>query len=110
MVRREGHHSRIHTPIVLAIIRNLRPSAPHHFPPRRHEPQFADVDFDDGPLGQHPQLRVQRVLGVFLDADDGELDGDGEFGVGDVGAFVPETHGADEALVFDGASGEVGAD
>lgn len=100
----------INTPIHLTIIRHLRPPAPHDLPPRRHDPQLADIDLDDGPLGQHPELRVQRVLRVFFDGDDGQLDGDAEFGVGDVGFFVAEAHGADEAFVFDGAAGEAGAD
>ena len=100
----------INTPIHLTIIRHLRPPAPHDLPPRRHDAQLADIDLDDGPLGQHPELRVQRVLRVFFDGDDGQLDRDAEFGVGDVGFFVAEAHGADEPFVFDGAAGEAGAD
>ncbi len=40
---------------------------------------------------------LQRIAGVLLDAQDGELDGDVEGRVGDVGLLVTQTHGADEA-------------
>lgn len=39
----------------------------------------------------------QRIAGVLLDAENGELDGDVEGWVGDIGLLVTETHGADEA-------------
>lgn len=100
----------IHTPVHLAIIRHLRPPAPHDLPARGDDAELAHVDLDDGALGQHAQLRVQRVLRVLLDGEDGQLHGDVELRVGDVGFLVAQAHGADEALVFDGAAGEGGAD
>ena len=39
----------------------------------------------------------QRIAGVLLDAENGELDGDVEGWVRDVGLLVTETHRADEA-------------
>lgn len=44
------------------------------------EAQLGDVDFEHGTLGQDTQLSVERVLGVLLDGQDGELDGDTELG------------------------------
>ena len=110
MFERSNIDLRVHTPVVLTIVRDLRPSTPDHLSAGRDEAQFAHVDFDDGSLGQYAELGIQWILGVFFDADDGKLDGDGEFGVSDVGALVAKTHGADEALVFNRAAGEVGAD
>ena len=55
-------------------------------------------------------MGVQRVAGVLLDAEDGELHGYVEGRVCDVGLLVTQTHGADEAFVFDGPSGEIGPD
>ena len=42
---------------------------------------------------------LQRIAGVLLDAENGELDGDVQSWVGDVGLLVTETHGADEACL-----------
>ena len=42
---------------------------------------------------------LQRIAGVLLDAENGELDGDVQGWVGDVGLLVAETHGADEACL-----------
>lgn len=83
-------------------------TTPHDLSTSRHQTQLRDVDLDDGTLGQHTKLCVQRVLGVLLDGDDGQLDGNAELGVGDVCLLVAQTHGADEALVLDRTTREPG--
>ena len=60
----------IHTPIILTIIRNLRPSSPNHLATRSHQTQFTDIDFDYRAFRQYTQLRVHWILRVLLDADD----------------------------------------
>lgn len=52
-------------------------------------------------------MRVHWVLRVLLHTDDGQLYRHGELGVGNVGAFVPEPHWSDEALIFYGPAGEI---
>ena len=63
-----------------------------------------------GTLGQDSELGVERVAGVLLNSEDGELDCHVEGRVSHVGLLVTQTHRTDEALVFDRPSGEVGSD
>lgn len=58
--------SRVDGAIHFAIVRDLRPFAPDHLSARRDQAQLADVDLDDGPLREDPQLRRHWALRVFL--------------------------------------------
>lgn len=49
---------------------------------------------------------TKRSLGVLLDTNDGQLNGDTELGMCDVGLLVTQSHGANEALVLDGSPRE----
>lgn len=69
--KRKGNDSRIDTAIILAIIRDLGPATPDDLAAGGDEAEFADVDLDDGTLGEHAELGVHRVLWVLLDGDDG---------------------------------------
>jgi hypothetical protein len=58
-------------------------------------------------FGDHSQGSVGVRLWVFLHRKHGEFEGCLQFRVGDVGVSEPETHGADESLVFWRFTGEV---
>jgi hypothetical protein len=73
---------RVDTAVVLGHVGNLGPFTPDNLTGGSDETQFGDVDFDDGTLGQDTQLGVKRVVGVLLDGEDGQLNGDTEFGAG----------------------------
>jgi hypothetical protein len=53
-------------------------AAPDDFSSCGYETEFRDVDFDNGSLGQDAELGVQRLLGVLLDRDDWQLNGNVE--------------------------------
>ena len=96
--------------LVLRVVGDLGVTTPDNLSTSSDKTKFADVDLDNGTLGQNTQLSVKRVLGVLLDADDGQLNGNAKLGMCDVGLLVTETHGSDEALVLGVASSEVGSD
>lgn len=96
--------------LILRVVGHLGVATPDNLSTSGDETEFADVDLDDGTLGQNTQLGVERVLGVLLDTDDGQLNGNAKLGVCDVGLLVTETHGSDEALVLGVASSKVGSD
>ena len=48
-------------------------------------------NLDHRPLGQNPELCVQRVRRVLLDPEDREVNGDVELGVRDMSLLVPQT-------------------
>ena len=110
MERERGFHSRVDTAIILTIVGDLGPTTPNDLTTGGNETEFADIDLDDGTLGEDAQLGIHRILRVLLHRKDGELNGHAEFGVGDVGLFVPKSHGSDEAFVLDGPSGEIRSD
>lgn len=85
-------------------------TTPGNLARRGNHTEIGNVDLDDGTLGKNTELGIEGVAGILLDAENGELDGDVEGRVGDVGLLVTETHGADEAFVLDGASREIGSD
>lgn len=43
----------VYAAVVLRVVGALGVFPPHHLPPLRHKTQFADVDFDHCPLGDH---------------------------------------------------------
>lgn len=43
----------IHTPVILTIIRHLRPPTPNHLSTRRNKSQLRHVNFQNRPLRQH---------------------------------------------------------
>lgn len=83
--------------VVLGVVCDLGPTTPDDLSTSCDQTELGNVDFDDGTLGQNTKLGVHGVLRVLLDGNDGELDGDTEFGVGDIGLLVTETHGTDES-------------
>lgn len=96
--------------LILRVVSNLGIATPDDLSTSGYETKFADVDLDNGTLGQNTQLGVERVLRVLLDADDGELDSDTKLGVCDIGLLITETHRSNEALMLGVASSEVGSD
>ena len=83
--------------IVLGVVGNLGPTTPDDLSTSGDQTKFRNVDLDDCTLGQNTELSVHGVLGVLLDGDDGELNSDTEFGVGDICLLVTETHRTDES-------------
>ena len=94
---RLNEQNSVQAAVVLGVVGNLGPTTPDDLSTRGDQTKFRDVDLDDSTLGQDTELSVHGVLGVLLDGDDGELDGDTEFGVGDVCLLVTKTHGTNES-------------
>jgi len=67
-------NSRIHTSIILWIIRNLRPLPPDNLPPCGHQAQLTNIHLHNRPLRQHAQLGIHRTLRVFLHTQNRQLD------------------------------------
>lgn len=61
---------RVNTPIILAVVHDLRISSPHHLTTGRDQSQLANIHLDNRTLRQNTQLSVHWVLRVLLDADD----------------------------------------
>lgn len=73
---------RIDTALVLRGVGDLGPFSPDDLSVGGDHTQLGDVDLDDCSLGQDTELSVQRVLGVLLDGQDGQLHGNSHFGAG----------------------------
>ena len=71
---------RIDTALVLRGVGNLGPFSPDDLSVGGDHTQLGDVDLDDCSLGQDTELGVQRVLGVLLDGQNGQLHGNSHFG------------------------------
>jgi len=71
---------RINAAIVLGSVGNLSVFTPSNLSSGCDDTEFRYVDFDDCTLRKDTELRVERVLRVFLDGKNGQLDGDGHFG------------------------------
>lgn len=73
-------NSRIDTTVVLRGVGHLGPFTPDNLTGSGNKTQLGDVDLNDCSLGQDTQLGIERVLGVLLDGQDGELHGDSQLG------------------------------
>lgn len=93
----------------LWVVRDLRVSSPSNLARRRHNTQIRNIYLDNGTLGQDSQLGIQRVAGVFLDAQDRQLNCDVQRRVRDVGLLVTQTHRTDKSFVLDGTTCEIGS-
>lgn len=71
---------RVDTALVLRGVGNLGPFSPDDLSVGGDHTQLGDVDLDDCSLGQDTELSVQRVLGVLLDGQNGQLHGNSHFG------------------------------
>ena len=71
---------RVDTALVLRGVGNLGPFSPDDLSVGGDHTQLGDVDLDDCSLGQDTELGVQRVLGVLLDGQNGQLHGNSHFG------------------------------
>jgi len=64
-------------------IGDLSPFTPDDLTAGRNKTKLGDVDLNNCTLGQNTELGVQRVLGVLLNGQNGQLDSDTEFGAVD---------------------------
>lgn len=78
--RNDRSNSRIDTTVVLRGVGHLGPFTPDNLTGSGNKTQLGDVDLNDCSLGQDTQLGIERVLGVLLDGQDGELHGDSKLG------------------------------
>lgn len=62
---------------------DLGPFTPDNLTAGGNKTKLRNVDLHNSTLGQNTQLSVQGVLGVLLDGQDGQLDGDTELGAVD---------------------------
>jgi hypothetical protein len=76
-------NSRIDTTVILGGVGHLGPFTPDNLTGSGNKTQLGNVDFDNGSLRQDTQLGIERVLGVLLDGQDGQLDGDSKLGTGE---------------------------
>ena len=76
----------------------LRIFSPDDFSSGGDETQLADVDLEDGSLGDDPQAGVHGGGWVALDPNDGKVEGRVQLGVGHVRLLEPKTHGPDEPV------------
>lgn len=66
--------NRIDAAIVLGVVSDLCILAPDHLAAWSDQPQLRDIDFDNGTLGDDAKAGVCLSIGVFLDADDLQLE------------------------------------
>ena len=64
----------IYTAIIFWIVRDLGKFTPDDFTCGGDKAELADVDLDDGTLGDDAKRRIKVGLRVFLDADDIEAE------------------------------------
>lgn len=64
-------------------IGDLRPFTPDDLAAGGDEPELGDIDLDNSTLSQDAELCVERILGVLLDREDGQLHSHSQFGAGE---------------------------
>lgn len=109
-VLRSNKENTIYATVHFTIICDLSPATPHNFATCCDQAQLADVDLDNGSLGQDTQLSVHWILWVLLDANDGQLHSNSELWMCDVRLLVAQTHGSNESLELDRSSCEIWSD
>lgn len=93
-------NSRINTTVVLGGVGDLGPFTPDNLTRGGNKTQLGDIDLNDCSLGQDTQLSIERVLGVLLDGQNGELHGDSQLGTEGKKVNIPYTTKINRRVAF----------
>jgi hypothetical protein len=91
--------------IILWVVGHLGVFAPNNLAGGSHQTQLTHIHFNNGTLSDHTQVGVQRTGRVLLDAQDVQVEGGLELGVGHMCPLHTQTSGADKPLVLGSLAG-----